>query len=354
MAGNNPRNYVDLLKNFPPDSNIDPKLTIPIITSLLVRVDSLENVLNERTQEIIDLKNNVFDLEKQVNFQERYSSKGCLIFSNFDINPYSPNLISDMCNLVYQYFDGCVLSPGAIKACHPLLTRKDSCENVPINLKFVYFSDKDEIFGRRRELSGLKGVQGKSLIIIERLPKSDMEIKRKCDNMNIITTTHNCQVKVFCQRPNGSFYSQNVTSFAGVEQLAKIAAKKQISQNRPRPHNYPQAVHKTFLTGGHTGAQLNTNSTPGISRRWSERNSSQEILDLDNQATKKLNIENESEALNIKKNRNRRRKQINSINLTEVLFFFGMERYVEERHMGDLKESSLYFSKIRSLRCHHD
>ena len=31
-----------------------------------------------------------------------------------------------------------------------------------------------------------------------------------------------------------------------------------------------------------------------------------------------------------------------------------MERNVEERHMGDLKESSLYFSKIRSLRCHHN
>ena len=63
---------------------------IRIIISLLTRVDSLENVLNERTQQITDLKNNVFDLEKRVNFQERYSSKDCLIFSNFDINPYSP------------------------------------------------------------------------------------------------------------------------------------------------------------------------------------------------------------------------------------------------------------------------
>ena len=116
MAENNPKNYVDLLKNLPPDSIIDAKLIIPIITSLLARVDSLENVLNERSQEIIDLQNNVFDLEKRVNFQERYSSKDCLIFSNFDINPYSPNLISDMCNLVYHYFGGYVLSPGAIKA----------------------------------------------------------------------------------------------------------------------------------------------------------------------------------------------------------------------------------------------
>ena len=86
-----------------------------------------------------------------------------------------------------------------------------------------------------------------------------------------------------------------------MEQQAKISAKKQISQNRPRPHNYPQAVYKTFITGRHTGVQLNTNSTPGISRRWSERNLSPEILNIDNQASKKLNIENGSEALNIEK-----------------------------------------------------
>ena len=90
-------------------------------------------------------------------------------------------------------------------------------------------------------------------------------------------------------------------SLARVEQLAKIAAKKEISLKRPRPHNYPQAVHKTFITVCHTGAQLNTKSTPGISRRWSERILSPEILTLDNQASKKLNIENESEALNIEK-----------------------------------------------------
>ena len=100
MAENNPKNYFDLLKNLPPDSNNDPKLMISIITNILARVDSLENVLNERTQEIIDLKNNVFDLEKRINFQERYSSKNCLIFPDFDINPYSSNLISDLCNLV--------------------------------------------------------------------------------------------------------------------------------------------------------------------------------------------------------------------------------------------------------------
>ena len=147
MAENFPKNCNDLLKNLPPDSNIDPKLMIRIINSLSTRVESLENVLNERTREIIDLKNNVFDLEKRVNFQERYSSKDCpVFFSKFDINPYSPNLISDMCNLVYHDFVGYVLSPGAIKACHLLPTRKDSGQNVPIILKFVFFSDKDEIF----------------------------------------------------------------------------------------------------------------------------------------------------------------------------------------------------------------
>ena len=65
------------MKILPQDSNIDSTLMIPIITSILTRADSLENVVNERTQELIDLKNHVFDLEKRVIFQERYSSKDC-------------------------------------------------------------------------------------------------------------------------------------------------------------------------------------------------------------------------------------------------------------------------------------
>ena len=141
----------------------------------MTRDNSLENVIIERTQEIFD----------------------CLSFSNFDFNKYSLNLISERWNLVYHYFSGYMLSPGAIKTCHPLPTRKDSGRNVPIITKFAYFSDKDEIFGRMRMLSGQNGVQGKSSFINGRLPKSDIEVKRKCDDMNLITTTHNCQVKVF-------------------------------------------------------------------------------------------------------------------------------------------------------------
>ena len=86
MAENNPKK---ILKNLPSDSNIGPKLMIPIITIVLTTVGSLENVLNERTQEINDLKNHVFDPEKRVNFQESHSSKDCLT-SNFDITHTPP------------------------------------------------------------------------------------------------------------------------------------------------------------------------------------------------------------------------------------------------------------------------
>ena len=49
------------------------------------------------------------------------------------------------------------------------------------------------------------------------------------------------------------------------------------------------------------GAQLKTNSTPGISRRWSERNVSPEIMNFDNQASKKWNNEKKSEPLDVEK-----------------------------------------------------
>ena len=113
--------------------------------------------------------------------------------------------------------------------------------------------------------------------------------------MNLITTTNNCQMNVFCcQRHKGSFFPRGKNIFAAVEQLANFAAKKQIS------HNYPQAVHKIFNTARHMGAQLNTKSTPGISR-CSERYLSPETLIFVNQASKKWNTKNESGALNVQK-----------------------------------------------------
>ena len=46
MAENNSKNYVDSLKNFLPDSNIDPKLMIPIITSL--EYDKIEKAFHKK------------------------------------------------------------------------------------------------------------------------------------------------------------------------------------------------------------------------------------------------------------------------------------------------------------------
>ena len=82
MAENNPKNYVDSLKNLLPKFNSDPKSVIFIISSLLTRVNSLSNVLNERTQEIVDLRDNVFDREKLFDVEQRLLS-----FSNFELNP---------------------------------------------------------------------------------------------------------------------------------------------------------------------------------------------------------------------------------------------------------------------------
>ena len=102
-----------------------------------------------------------------------------------------------MCNLVYHDFVGYALSPRAIKACHPLPTSKDSGNTIPTILKFFYFSEIIETFGRRRTLSGQKGIQAKTLFISERLPKLDREIKRRCDDMNLITTTKKLPIESF-------------------------------------------------------------------------------------------------------------------------------------------------------------
>ena len=120
-----------------------------------------------------------------------------------------------------------------------------------------------------------------------------MEVERKSDDMNLITTTHNCQVKVFCQRQNGSFYSQNVNCLAGVEQRANIAAKKTDQSKSAKISQLSSSSSKNLQYwapyGCSTKYQLNSWYFEMVKEEFIARN-------IDNQASKKLNNERNGSA----------------------------------------------------------
>ena len=66
-----------------------------------------------------------------------------------------------------------------------------------ITLNFVHFRGKVTVYSLRKKASKFRQpLKGKLVFIRKRLPYRDAEIKNTAENMSVITTTHNCQVKV--------------------------------------------------------------------------------------------------------------------------------------------------------------
>ena len=97
------------------------------------------------------------------------------------------------------------------KACHILPgTGSHVCPDSVI-CKFVYFDEKDRVFGAKRKLKKLMNpLNNLNMYINERLPKHEAQINREAKKMGMITSTKNCAVSVMVRN------SQNETSFQPV------------------------------------------------------------------------------------------------------------------------------------------
>ena len=125
------------------------------------------------------------------------------------------------------------LSLGDPNACYLLPKRQSTGLTVQMVLKFNYFRDRNVIHVKKM-LCGYQN-QSKNLFSTEKLPAPKLKVNKACDEENLFTTTHNCEVKIFLRGSRGSVYSQNVGSTFAVKQLAeksmKRAPKINISKN---------------------------------------------------------------------------------------------------------------------------
>ena len=101
-----------------------------LIQTLCKKVDNLEKRLDEKHATINRLKTELSEI-KRVNYQERYKSKDCLIFTSFPVPP--THLTVAMCRAIC-YFFSYKITPESIKACHPLPTK--NLHNQPVIMKF--------------------------------------------------------------------------------------------------------------------------------------------------------------------------------------------------------------------------
>ena len=107
-------------------------------------------------------------------------------------------------------------------------------KNLPINIKFLCFADKNENHNRPRVLANQFNQNGYQIYVNERLPKQNLKLKKYCEKKNMLTTTKNCQVRVFT-KTNGTFKAKAVNTVQEVQNLVSQAVGKQ-----PRTTNYHQ------------------------------------------------------------------------------------------------------------------
>ena len=100
-----------------------------------------------KTKEIIELRNEVCSLEQRITLKERYSSKDSLIFENlpWDGKQSLPDFITSFLG-EYLNFQ---TNPGNFKACH-VLGRGQLNYPPAVIFKFIYFHEKNEIYGRKK------------------------------------------------------------------------------------------------------------------------------------------------------------------------------------------------------------
>ena len=92
---------------------------------------------------------------------------------------------------------------------------------------FLYFHDKNEIYSRHALLSNrLNRVNREPIFINERVPKHDVELKRHAESLGLVTTTRNCQVRIFHRAENGNVKTFPVNTVVDVNKWAATAIKR--------------------------------------------------------------------------------------------------------------------------------
>ena len=206
--------------------------------------------LTETEGKLRELKDITAKLEQSVIDQERYTSKDCLIIDNLPIFDQQWPMIDNVLKFVEQFL-GFTVNFADIKACHPL-PRKLNQAIPPVIVKFVYFDQKNQIYFRRVQLGNrthYNPSNNRPVFIRERLSKHDLKLKMYAENnMNMVTTTFNSQVRVFIRTEGNKTTSKPVNTFDDIHKLENIAIKKRPGRRSEGPNGQYQGERQTSNT----------------------------------------------------------------------------------------------------------
>lgn len=221
--------------------------------------DHLLNKLSEKDNEIRLLTNRVVDLELRINECEKYSSKDSIIFDNLPIRNDKTPLDHQVCDFLKQFLNYDT-HPQNFKACHVLGKWKDQSSPPGVIVKFLYYGEKNEIFGRKSWLAGKRNPSnGRPIFIKERLPPLQRAIKKEAEELGLITTTLNCDVKVFKKNHDDKFQPIVVNSFKALHDIKNIAVRR----HKPGVKHQPGANYTPGPSKNSESSNKRPRSSPG-------------------------------------------------------------------------------------------
>ena len=128
-------------------------------TVLTKKVDELSKIVpglkdtnKKQEQKIIDLEKKQVEINDRRKAQERYTSKDCVIICNPPFDSRDNRNVLQNTLKFFENFLNIRLDGNRIKAC-PMLpgTAANGCPESMI-CKFVYFEEKERVFGAKRKL----------------------------------------------------------------------------------------------------------------------------------------------------------------------------------------------------------
>ena len=199
----------------------------------------LREKVEKQECEITGLKLKELNIDTRLQAQERYTSKDSVFVWN---PPFDARAVDDVTDAIIDFFRISLkvnISRGGIKACHMYMGNYGN--NMPtIFCKFVYFDDKHAVYKARRNLKYQKNILNKrNIYITERLPEQEAIIKKAANDMDLITTTHNCIVSVLVhdEKRRGETKFMRVDAVDELQTINAVKRKKRIYTDSRHDNN---------------------------------------------------------------------------------------------------------------------
>ena len=196
------------------------------------------------------MKEDVCYLSKQINEQERYNSKNCIIVSNLPLTSGISNF-KDVTQFLREYL-GIVVQETDLQACHPLGKFTDRRQPPNVIVRFLHFYTKDRIWARKYQLKGkMNPINNKTIYLRDCLTKPDSDLLDYARGLGCVTTSMNSAPQVFVKTSFGK-KAHTVTDQTDVDELftgGKIILRrtrdlKKTSSKTPNQSKFVEAGSK--------------------------------------------------------------------------------------------------------------